>query len=775
MVLERYVEVTTPLGEDADGEPILSFERLTGSDQFSQCFRYELTLQSADPEIISDELLGQAITVKVARSQSEDEEPRFFHGLVDQFRYRGNEEGGSFQYQLILRPAFWFQSKTMDNRIFQKMTVPDIVSKVMDDAGMSDYRLELKGNYPEREYCVQYGESNLDFVQRLLEHEGIFYYFEFDEGAHTMVICDKLDSLKDAPNCAELTFEQSGLLRTGEQNVITRIEQIDSASPAVWVHTDYDFEKPSADLMESSGYSDGHAEDDKERYFYPGKYVEHGRGVDLADVRVEEGRAFTHVIQANSTAIPPYSGHCFTLVNNPRESDNIRYVIQKVEYEIWEGQYIAGLNDDDGEEEEQGFRARYHLLPDDTLFRPARITPKPVMKGLQTAIVVGPGGEEIHTDEYARVKVQFYWDREGGRDENSTCFIRVSSVWAGSGWGFIQIPRIGQEVIVDFLEGDPDKPIITGRVYNAEQMPPYELPGNATQSGWKSNSSLGGGGWNELRFEDKKGDEEVYFQAEKDHNELVKNNESRTIGNDFFEDIGNDATQNVHHDRTETVGNNKSTTVGVDRTVSIGSNDTESVGSNRSLTVGVNETISIGSNSTETIGSNHTQSVGVAQTITVGAARADTVGAAETRQVGGAQTNTIGGARAMTVGSSQSHTIADADSWTIAADQSITIGGGQTVAIAKDQSFETGGARAEKIAKGSMIEVGEDCAIKVGKDLVIEAGDSITIKVGKAAISMKKDGTINIEGKDITTKGSGKINVKASGEITMKGSKINQN
>ena len=772
MVLERYIEVTTPLGDSPDGTPMLQFERLIGSDEVSKCFRYELTLQSEDPEITSDKLLGEAISVTVKRSQSEDQEPRYFQGLVDQFSYCGNESGGRFQYRLILRPAFWFLSKSLDNRIFQRMTVPDIVSKVLDDAGMSDYRLELSGSYPEREYCVQYGESDLDFVQRLLEHEGVFYYFEFDDGVHTMVICDKLDSLKDATACEEIKFEQGSLQRTGEQNVITRFERIDSASPAKWVHTDYDFQKPSADLMSTADKSGWHTGDDKERYFYPGKFIEHGRGADLSDIRVEEGRALSQVICANSTAIPPYSGHRFALVGNPREADNIKLVILKAEYEIWEGQYAAGLA---GEEQEQGFKARYDLIPADTFYRPARLTPKPVMRGPQTAVVVGPSGEEIHTDEFARVKVQFHWDREGGNDQNSTCFIRVSSVWAGSGWGFIQIPRIGQEVIVDFLEGDPDQPIITGRVYNAEQMPPYELPGNATQSGWKSNSSLGGGGWNEMRFEDKKGQEEVYFQAEKDHNELVKNNESRTIGNDFFEDIGNDATQNVHHDRTETVDNNKSTTVGVDRTVAIGSNDTETVGVNRSLTVGSNETIQIGTNSAESIGANHSQTVGVAQTITVGAARADTVGAAETRQVGGPQNNTIGGARVVTVGSSQTHTVGSSDGWTIASDQSVTIGGGQTVKIAKDQSFETGGARVEKIAKGSVIEIGEDCAIKVGKDLIIEAGDSIIIKVGKAAISMKKDGTINIEGKDITTKGSGEINVKASKDITMKGSKINQN
>lgn len=767
MVLERFVEVTTPLGDDA-----LEFETLTGTDQFSACFRFELSLQSDDPEIASSDLLGEEISVKIARTQSEDEEPRFFHGLVDQFSFLGNDEGGRFKYRLVLRPNFWFLSKTMDNRIFQNMTVPDIVAQVLDEAGVSNYRQDLNGSYPDREYCVQYGESDLDFVQRLLEHEGIFYYFEFTDGAHEMVMCDKISDLPTAPACDEIDFEQGAVQRTGEQNVITKFERIDTASTAKWVHTDYDFEKPSADLMATAEMGGWHSGDEQEQYFYPGKYIEHGRGTDLADIRIEESRSRSQLIRASSTAIPPHSGHSFTLVGNPREADNIAFAIIRVDYEIWEGQYIAGLSNDD---QEQGFRASYQLVPLDTLYRPARTTPKPVMKGPQTAVVVGPSGEEIHTDEYARVKVQFHWDRQGGSDENSTCFIRVSSVWAGSGWGFIQIPRIGQEVIVDFLEGDPDKPIITGRVYNAEQMPPYELPANATQSGWKSNSSLGGGGWNEMRFEDKKGEEEVYFQAEKDHNELVKNNESRTIGNDFLEDVGNDATQNVSHDRTETVGNNKSTSVGVDRTVDIGSNDTETVGSNRSLTVGSNETINVGSNSTETIGVNHTQTVGVAQAVTVGAARSDTVGGAETRRVGGPQSNSIGSNRTTTVGGDQSHTIGKTDVWQIAADQTVTIGSGHKLTIAEDQTIEIGGQHSEKVGKSSGIEIGEDLSITVGKDLIIEATDSIVIKVGKAAISMKKDGTVNIEGKDITTKGSGKINVKASSDITMKGSKINQN
>lgn len=769
MASDRIVTLTTPLGPDE-----LLFMHLKGFDMLSACFRFDLRLESENPDIAAEKLLGEAVTVMVETEK--DEAKRYFSGLVDEFYFDGDADAGGYVYRLVLRPKFWTLSKAMDNRIFQQMTVPEIVQEVLDKAGVTDYRLDIDGSYPAREYCVQYGETNLDFVQRLLEHEGIIYYFEYGDGTHTMVLCDHQNQFLASDPVFELPFEAAGVQRTGDMEVLTRLMDAAHVVTAKHVHTDYDFEKPSADLMAQTEMGGAHLDDDKERYFYPGKYVEHGRGQDLSDIRIDEQRARRRMILAQSTSVFPFSGSFFKITESPREEHNIEVFVHRAEYDLREANYAAGGSTASSEQEgQEGFWASYELIAMDAHYRPGRTTPKPVMKGPQTAVVVGPAGEEIHTDEYSRVKVQFHWDRLGGKDENSTCFIRVSSTWAGSGWGFIQIPRIGQEVIVDFLEGDPDAPIVTGRVYNAEQMPPYGLPGNATQSGWKSNSSPGGGGWNELRFEDKKGQEEVYFQAEKDHNELVKNDESRTIGHDFAEDVGNDATQSVGHDRTESVGNNKSTSVGVDRTVSIGSNDTETVGSNRSLTVGANETINIGANSTETIGANHTQSVAVAQTITVGAARVDTVGAAENRTVGAAQNNIIGGARVVTVGDSQTHTVASDDTVTIGADQSTTIAAKHALTVGSDQSIEIGGAHGEKVAKGSSLEIGEGMLVKVGTDLVIEAGDSIVIKVGKAAISMKKDGTVNIEGKDITTKGSGAINVKASKDITMKGSKINQN
>lgn len=775
MALDRSAYLNSPLGEmegPFGSVDTLLFAHLTGADHVSSCFEFNVLAQSFDPEIQSDTLLGEMITVAVHPDNDDNLAPRYFHGMVDQFRYEGNDDEDMYQYRLILRPSLWLLSKSTDNRIFQDHSVKDIIASVLDEHGIADYRFDLQNSGLEtREYCVQYGETDLEFLQRLMEHEGIFYYFEFEEDKHLLVMTDVMSSLKQGGAEGRIRFEPNELAALEGEGVISRLSRTDAIVTAEHTLTDYNFEAPSADLLTKSVDSDVHIHDTKERYSYPGKYTEIGPGDVIATRRLQENRALQCRVTALSTAIALWSGNLFDFYNHPRASENQEYMILSARYDILDGQYAASAQI----EREQGVIVTFELIPSEKTFRPACKTAKPVMKGPQTARVVGPAGEEIYTDVYARVKVHFFWDRLGTGDETSTCWIRVSSAWAGAGYGFIQIPRIGQEVIVDFLDGDPDRPIITGRVYNSEQMPPYELPGNMTQSGWKSESSKGGGGWNELRFEDLKGSEEVYFQAEKDHNELVKNNESRHIGNDFTENVVNNAKQDVGVDRDETVGNNKTTAVGVNRNVSIGSDDTETVGVNRSLSVGADETIAVGANSTETIGANHSQTVGSNQTVTVGMARVDSVAVGETRSVGAAQINTIGATRQMSVGAAQSHDIGASDTWEIGASQSVTIGAAQEIAVAADRSLSVGEDSIVKVGKNMAFTVGAEMSVNVEKTLTVEALDSITFVCGKSKFQLKKDGTIVLEGKDLTLKGSGKINVKASSDITMKGSKINQN
>lgn len=772
---ERATVVQTPVGAD-----LLTFTHLVGRDEISRCLAYTVGFVSSSPDIDPLKMLGGPVSI-----EGESDPKRWFSGLVSEFRLTRIEDRLAY-YEAVIRPWLWFLGNTTDCRIFQNMSVIEIVEEVFSKYSTAKFEKRLQGSYPPREYCVQYDETDLDFVQRLLEHEGILYFFEHDEGKHTLVLADAMSKLKPAPGYEKVPYHFEGQGSRRDVEYITEWIPGSAVRPGAYVHTDYDFTKPGADLMAKSAQPFSHKLAAGENYRQPGAHLDVGRGDSLAAIRREEIQAVHQRIAAVGTVRGLYSGCTFKLDGFPREDQNQEYLVVSAEYRLFDPGYRA-LAD----VESENFKAILGVAPTALPYRPPRVTTRPIMRGPQTATVVGPSGEEIFTDKYARVKVQFHWDRLGKKDQNSSCFVRVSQTWAGSGWGFIQIPRIGQEVIVDFIEGDPDLPIITGRVYNASQMPPYGLPGSATQSGWKSDSSKGGGGYNELMFEDKAGSELVNFQAQKDHNLLIKNDRTKLVQHDQSDRIDHDAKHSVGHNLDEDVGNNKTVKVGVDQTTDIGSNDTETVGINRSLTVGSNETINIGSNSTETIGSNHTQTVAIVQTITVGAARVDSVGASETRSVGGPQTNTIGATRSVSVGAAQSHSIGAADSWTIgagqtvnvAADQSVTVGSAQTfkvgaarsATVAADDSTSVGGAHSLSVAKGSAISVGEDSSIKIGKKLVINAGEEILIQTGSAKIMMKKDGSIAIEGKDISVKASGKISIKASSDITMKGSKISEN
>jgi type VI secretion system secreted protein VgrG len=365
-----------------------------------------------------------------------------------------------------------------------------------------------------------------------------------------------------------------------------------------------------------------------------------------------------------------------------------------------------------------------------------------VVRGTQTAIVVGPAGEEIYPDKYGRVKVQFHWDREGKRDENSSCWIRVAQVWAGAGWGGMYIPRIGHEVIVDFLEGDPDRPIIIGCVYHGANMPPYPLPDEKTKSVIKSDSSLGGGGSNEIRFEDKKGKEEIYLHGQKDLTIAIENDKNQTIGHD--------ESLLVKNNRKKTVGVNQSESIGSNKTIKVGSNHTESIGANMVLNVGANKTESIGGNETRTVGSTKTETVAINTAETIGAAKELTIGGLYQVSVGAAMNETVGAAKAEEIG----------------AFKAVVVGGNSTEKIGGSMSVDVGKDLSEKVAKTHSLKA---------KKVMIEAEDEIGLKTGDATLILKKDGSIMIKGKDMAVKASGKINAKADKDIVLKGQKIQEN
>ncbi len=539
----RLIGVTTPLGEDA-----LLLRGMTANERLSSLFEFELDLLGDDDGIAAASLLGQPATVRLAMR---DQSQRYFNGYVSRFAQVGFE-GRLARYQATLVPWLWFLTRTSDCRIFQEMRAPEIVKQVFRDAGYTDFDDRLSGDYRIWEYCVQYRETHFNFVSRLMQQEGIYWYFTHEDGKHTLVMADGYSSNLPVPGYARISFHAADQAAERDEDFVFAWSQISGVRPGAYVHDAFDFKKPSAELRSSAAMAGRHAHADHEIYDYPGEYIAVGEGERYAAVRMEELQADHEIVKGESYARGLAVGHLFTLTDYPRADQNREYLVISAVHRLQTDEFQSSGASGTGILYQCGFTAMDAQQP----FRSARMTPKPVVQGPQTAIVVGPAGEEIWTDEYGRVKVQFHWDRYGEMNENSSCWIRVSQLWAGKQWGAMHLPRIGQEVIVDFLEGDPDQPIVTGRVYNGDLMPPYGLPANQTQSGIKSRSSKGGGpdNFNEIRFEDKKGQEEIHVHAERNLSTVVEASESRSVGGSRSTVIQKDETLTIKEgNRTETL------------------------------------------------------------------------------------------------------------------------------------------------------------------------------------------------------------------------------
>lgn len=762
MATNRTFELTTPLGKD-----VLLFHGLTASEELGRLGDYQLDVLSEKVDIALDKILGQRVTVKM---ELPNDASRYFTAYVVRFSQAGMH-GRYHRYFATLKPWLWFLSRTADCRIFQEQTAPQIIKKIFEDCPLADFKLELTGNYRTREYCVQYRESDFNFVSRLMEEEGIYYYFRHTASSSTLVLADSKAAHSPFAGYKELRFIPPDVTARPEEEYVAGWQLQRAVQSGKYVIDDFDFQKPSVELQTKTLQKRDYTNSEDEVYDYPGGYIVKGDGEHYVQTRLDELQAQFDIAQGSSDARGIATGHLLTLTNHPRKDQNREYLITAATHTLQSNQYESG----------EAGGAEYHgsftVMPSKEIFRPTRSTPHPAVQGPQTAIVVGPSGDEIYTDKYGRVKVQFHWDRLGEKNENSSCWMRVSHPWAGKNWGMIAIPRIGQEVIVDFLEGNPDQPIITGRVYNAEQMPPYDLPANMTQTGIKTRSSKGGSGanFNEIRFEDKKGSEQLFIHAEKNQDIEVENDETHWVGHDRTKTIDHDETTHVKHDRTETVDNNETITIGVNRTEKVGSNENITIGSNRTETVGSNETITIGSNRTESVGSNEAITIGSNRTITVGGSETATVALQRTHAVGVNETIAVGAAQEIAVGAAQSITVGAAQSVSVGANQSVNVGANRSIDVGSKLATNVGADESRKVGGGRSTDIGKDDALKIAKNLTIDAGDSITITTGSASITMKKDGTITIKGKDITIEGSGAIDVKASKNITMKGQKILQN
>jgi type VI secretion system secreted protein VgrG len=623
------------------------------------------------------------------------------------------------------------------------------------DVGQVKYSLVLQGSYSARDYCVQYRESDFDFVCRLMEEVGIFYFFRHEQDGHELVLGDSPNVHTPIRGEPLIPFRDPAGMAADEECVYELSGKIEVVPGAVALR-DFDFTRPSLDMTVDSQASEG--DPALEVYDYPGKYEDPGPGQDVAKIRLEELRAPGQVAwgQCQSRRLAP--GHTFELAGHAEPELNKEYLVLSVTHEGYQPEVLLFEQQNAGHSDRKPFRSTFQCMPSTVPYRPPRRTPRPVIPGPQTAIVVGPSGEEIHTDEHGRVKVKFHWDREAPGDDKSSCWVRVSQAWAGPGWGALYLPRIGQEVVVDFLEGDPDRPLITGRVYNGHNPPPADLPGARTQSALRSESSPGGGGFNELRFEDASGQELIYLHAQKDMDIAIEN------------------------DKTQSVGGNESLTVAKDRRKDVGGNQSLSVAGNDETSVRGNQMLDVHANRTTTVAGNHTESVGGNQTIEVGGTHALQVALASTETIGLAKALTVGGAYAITVGAAMNVAVAGLKAEEVGGAKVESIGGQKTEKIAGSRTLTVGKEMTEVVGEKRTVEVGKDLALNVGgtlnqttkkahklsaKEIALVAEDNFTITVGSASVTFKKSGDIVIKG--------AKVEVNASGEVIIKGGKIGDN
>jgi type VI secretion system secreted protein VgrG len=550
-LMSRTAMFASPLGEK------LAFFSMSGREAMSRPFIYEVDLLSDDDSLDLLALLGQTVTIGVERT---DGSVREFNGYVTHFSLVG-EHGNYVRYRAVVRPWLWFLGQNQTSRVFQPETVPNLVQELFRERGFSDFEAEASvksGSYRKWDYLMQYRESDLNFVSRLLEQEGIHYFFRHEKGKHILVLASANTAHKASPGYERVPyFPPLERERRQEEHVSSWITSR-QIRPGTMSAGDFNFKQPAI-VTSSTSAPLKTAQANAEIYDYPGEFEEGADADAQVKIRLEEHQVEHELVEGGGPVRGLGAGSRFSLAQFPRDDQNKEYIVLQASYEI----RVSEFESNDVEDVESNFDFRFTAIDAKRPYRPARLTKKPVVEGPQTAIVVGEENQEISTDEYGRVKVQFHWDREGEYDENSSCWVRVSQVWAGMQWGAIHLPRVGQEVIVEFLEGDPDRPIVTGRVYNQDQMPPYTLPKNRTQSGIKSRSTPDGApdNFNEIRFEDKKGQEELYLQAEKNMTTLVKNDQTTTVQKNRSASVGGSDSVSVTGDRSLSVHGNLSVSV----------------------------------------------------------------------------------------------------------------------------------------------------------------------------------------------------------------------
>ncbi|WP_157139711.1 type VI secretion system Vgr family protein [Roseibium aggregatum] len=540
---KRMAELTSVFGKDE-----LSVVTIECDEGLSEDFEIRLEVLSQKEDLNFDEAIATHMTVKVVTNNGDT---RYFDGLLTDAKWMGFRDS-YYVYKLTVRPWFWLLTKNSNCRIFKDMTAPDIISAVLGEHDFADFRNKLTETYDPIHYCVQYRESDHDFCCRLMEEFGISYFFEQLDGRHTMILADAKSSFSSIVGSSSIPYIALGGDSQRKEEHLYHWIPTRKFRTGKFAVNDYDFEKPSALLEAERDAGASYRAGSLENYDYPGRYTETDQGNNFSKIRLEAEQAADKRIETAGEVPRFFAGGLFTLIDHPHSPQNKEYLIVRASHQIITEQYRTGGGGSQGE----AYTGTYDVLASDIPFRAPAMTRKPRIPGPQTAKVVGQG--EIDVDEYGQILVAFHWDR----DKTQSRRVRVAQVWSGKNWGGIYIPRVGQEVIVQFLEGDPDQPIIVGTVYNAENMPPYDLPGEKNKAGIKSESTVGGGGYNEFVLDDTKGQELIGMHAQKDMETVIENNELLHVKNCRETKIDVDRTEKVGRNTTENIGMNWKVTAG---------------------------------------------------------------------------------------------------------------------------------------------------------------------------------------------------------------------
>jgi type VI secretion system secreted protein VgrG len=737
--MSRRAEITTVFGKQ------LQFRQLSGTESLSDLYAFEVDLVCDSKTLDVKKPLGTNATVML---ETEGLGKRYLDGIVTYFGMQGQDTGAKISYRMVLSPWLWLANRKRGFKIYQHLTVPQIIEQALSEFG---YPMEFKLTraYREREYTVMYSETVYAFISRLCEAEGIWFTHRHEAGSHTVVFCDDVvGSVQPLPGGDTIPFypRDKSALAPKEHIFAWRMGQ--EIQPGKAYLDDLDFKRPRTDLAEMRKNPLGHAHSDKESFIWPGGYTTFADGEVYTRLQLETDQTRQHRARAELTKRTIAPGYSIQLTNYPRDDQNKKFLVVSVTYLLQENVQasigVAGKPASQGMVEGgsiQKFSMEVH--PADFVYRPDMVTPLPRTYGPQTAVVVGPPGEEIWVDKWSRVKVQFQFDRDGQMNENSSCWVRVSTTWAGPRMGHISIPRIGNCVLIDFLNGNPDYPVIIGSFYDGDNMPPWELPANATQSGIKTKSSKGGafgdglkngaGDTNIINFEDKAGAELLTIHAQKDQLSEVENDENRWVGHDLNTVVDHDETRTVHHDRTTTIDNDETQTVHNNRKRRVDHNETLSVGDNRVRDVGINETVSIGVNRKKSVGVNEIDNIGTKWGISVGKIKTESIGLFSMQNIGIANMQNIGVARMTTIGVAYNLNVGMMMATTVGMNQSTNVGSDRSVTVGENQTTT----------------VGENWNQSTGKVIKLEAGDSIELICGASVLKMDKSGQITINGKNV--------------------------